>query len=175
MRKTILLLLVGLVLIGGGCGKEDYNIYKSEKWGYQIAYPFDWTTQLLQDNEQGMIIVFMSPSGGEGDKFSENVSAIATTKGASEDFDEEASKGIETLDKDESKDLIEDSKISLAGLSGYKIIYSETTDKGEFQYLQYWLEGEENRVYMIMFTAEKDKYSEYLKQAEKIIDSFKVL
>ena len=172
---VLALVLAALVLIVLSYKKEDYNIYKNESWSFQISYPTDWIQQLINEAEEGVIIGFFSPQEDSEDTFSENVSVTATIKDPSKDFEMLVEEGLENLEQEENRSAIENSKVKLAGLSGYKIFYTETSDESELQFLHYWLEGKNEKVYIVIYSAEISKYSEYWKKAKKIIDSFKIL
>lgn len=173
---VLALLLVALVLIVVNYKRGDYNTYKNENWSFQISYPTDWIQQLINESEEGVIIGFFSPQEDSEDTFSENVSITATIKDLSKDFETLVEEGIENLKQEEYRSKIEHSKVKLAGLSGYKISYIETSpDANELQFLHYWLEGKDNKVYILIYNAETNKYSKYWKKAKKSINSFKIL
>lgn len=189
-----LMLLAALVLAGASCGEEerskrkkdedeedeeedklkDYTLYENEKWNFKIYYPNDWEKEVLSEEADGIMLGFLSPQENEEDYFAENVIVLAFKPELGADFSELVLQSINDLQEDPYMNLVSSSQEMISGYPCYKIIYTETWDSDNLQYLHYLINANDTW-YQILYTAEQATYSKFLEQVETMIDSFEIL
>ena len=180
----IILLLV-LILIGIGYkGKdsekpkeeekeeksEDYSNYKNEQWEFEIKYPNDWGKQ-EETLDAGFAVSFLAPQETSDDLARENVTVLALMP-EQQNFDELMARIIEEIPKDSNANLMDYSKVIVSGYPGYKLSYSYVDYySGKLQSLHYFINAGD-KWYQALYVALESAYSQYLPQAQIIIDSF---
>ena len=149
------------------------NEWKSfNKDNYSIEYPNKWN---VNPNEQmGMSFIIFSPKESENDKFSENINlTIQDLTGKEIDLDkfvEISNNQINTLAT--NLNFIESKRIKTEKKEYQKIIFSADQGVLHLKYEQfYFLKSE--KAYVLTFTSELGKFSDYEITAEKILNSFR--
>ena len=149
------------------------NVWKSfKKDNYSIEYPNKWN---VNPNEQmGMSFIIFSPKESENDKFSENINlTIQDLTGKEIDLDkfvEISNNQINTLAT--NLNFIESKRIKTEKKEYQKIIFSADQGVLHLKYEQfYFLKNE--KAYVLTFTSELGKFSDYEITAEKILNSFR--
>ena len=141
-------------------------------YGITINYPLDWEKkEAIMD----AVVVFLSPLENESDKFRENFSIIIKEylkeQKLSEEYIEfELEQLKETLIDFQ---LIKKTKIKISNISAYKIVYTGKKQEIDIQIMQYYA-LKNNGIYLLTYTAERDKFNKFLKVIKKMIKSFKI-
>jgi hypothetical protein len=141
----------------------------------QIEYPPNWNSIELEDPR--ISVVFMSPSEGPNDLFSENVIVIRDelkVKLSLNDYSKLILQGFGSTISDYNE--LESKSIILGELPAKQIVFSgKDPNVGAFdvQGVYVWT-IEDNIAYAMMFVAEKSKFSAYLPAFEKMIETFKI-
>jgi hypothetical protein len=189
MTKKIIIpifLLVSLILIGAGCGKEDseesekekdeeekfkdYLNYENEQWEFEIKYPQDWEKQ-EETFDSGFTVGFLSPQENDDDLTRENVVVFASLP-EQQNFDDLMAQAIEEIPKDSNANLIDYSRVIVSGYPAYKLNYSYLDYySGKLLYLHYFINAGD-KWYQVLYVALESTYSQYLPEAQTIIDSF---
>ena len=178
-----LILLVSLALTGLSCEKErskkrekeEYLTYKNEKWGFEIDYPEDWEKKILGEEAGGITVGFRIPAKDKESEedFRENVVVLVGKPIPDKDFDELMEESLQDLPKMSGMALIEHSKVEVSGYPSYEIIYTELVETETYKYLHYFINAG-NVWCQILYTAKHETYSDYLKEAQKMIRSFEI-
>jgi len=187
LAGLIILVLISVVLILIGIGykgkdsekpkeeekeekSEDYLDYKNEQWEFEIKYPNDWEKQ-EETLDAGFAVSFLAPQEISDDLAWENVTVLALMPGQ-QNFDELMDQIIEEIPKDSNANLMDYSKVIVSGYPGYKLSYSYVDYySGKLQSLHYFINAGD-KWYQALYVALESTYSQYLPQAQIIIDSF---
>ncbi|MCC5631378.1 protein kinase [Nostoc sphaeroides CHAB 2801] len=154
---------------------NSLDIYNNPVYGISIKYPPSWEKTVAPDRITGNLVKFISPKEGNADNYLENLNLIV------QDFPE-AQKELEEFTKsylDEIKQSYPNIKISEEGKSqlsnrpAYQVVYSFEEDGINIKRLQVWM-VKNNKVYIITYTADVAKYSEYFPTAQTMINSFEI-
>ena len=156
---------------------KRYDILKKAHWKtlntdeYFIQYPDDW--QLDESGRMGTVFVLFSPLSSSQDLFKENVNLLIqdiSTYELNLDQYTEISEG-------QIKSMITDSKIieSKREHEGsdefHKMIYTGRQGKFNLTFEQYfWVEN--GKAYVLTFTCEQERFSEFKELGESIMSSF---
>ncbi len=179
-------LLFSIIIVSGCVGStstktdketpSNFLVHDSPTYGIKIAYPPDMTKE-----EFGTYVVFKPKGGGWDMSVTLNVEYL--TKPMT--FDEytnslkTAAIGIginDTVDKQAT------GRTTLANIPAYQVVYSKfygtfggiEGNTKIFKTMKIWT-VKDNKVYMITYTADADRYSDFLKTVQKMIDSFEIL
>jgi serine/threonine protein kinase len=153
---------------------EEAIAYKAIDYGFQIEYPKTWTKQDVEDPITGEIVAFISPSEGEYDLFQERIvitiEDLPNNLKTLEDYKEEL---IDKLrdPKNNALTIEEERKIKISDRPAYKIVYSRKDGQIELQQMEVFT-IKNNQVYVLTYSAERAKYSKFLKIAQDTIKSF---
>jgi hypothetical protein len=149
--------------------KDHWKTYNDS--GYSIRYPPAW--ELQSDGKTGVTFFISSPLESAEDKFRENVNLIIEDlTGGNIDLNQFVDISKEQIMKViTNSSIIESERIKGGSREHHKIIY--TGDQGVFhlefeQY--YWMIGD--KAYLLTFTAEKNRFTDWKETAEEILNSF---
>lgn len=184
------LFVIGVIFISG-CVQEETNApttttkppeiqqsttnfltYESRDYGIKINYPMDW---IKREQFMGTVVMFLSPTESASDIFQENLvvtvndlSAQPITLEESVDPDINQLKMIVTDFK-----LVDSSATSLAGNPAHKVVYTGKDGQYNLEWMQVWT-IKDDKAYIVTYTAEQDKYSEFLGTVEEMVQSFEI-
>jgi len=173
MRKTHHNVLIVLALIFlshiATAQSKDYETYQATE--FTIKYPADWRVD--ETGIMGTKVIFFSPLESADDKFSENINILVQdltehpmTLKEYTDLSVEQIKTLATNGK-----VIESKTIKTANGEMQRLIY--TADQGQYhlQFDQLYLIVK-GKAYLVTYTAEVDKYQQYLSKANEALGSF---
>ena len=201
----ILILLVVAVIVISGCTKETtkpketvspptpetketaptqpsetpatettkFLTYDSSAYGIRIEYPSDWTK-----NEQvmGTVATFLSPQESASDIFKENVNVIvqdlSTQPMTLEEYTELSVGQVEQFITDAN--ILDSSVTTLDGTSAHKVVYTGKQGQYSLKWMQVWT-IKDNTAYVLSYTAEANKYNDFLDTAQEMVDSFEII
>ena len=138
---------------------------------FSISYPKTWT--LDRSGENGTSFYLFSPFLSSNDVFQENVNfIIQDVKGYGITLDEYTQFSIDDIGKSiQNSRILENIRKNAHGLSYHKMVYTGEINGFNLTFMQYyWVENE--KVYLLTFTAEPDQFSKYLPVADMILNSF---
>lgn len=153
--------------------ENDENWKKHSNKNYSINYPSEWT--LNTSGQMGSEFILFANPDADADKFQENVNLI---------IQDVAGYGLDLakftdLSITQIKTMIADSKImsqdkmNQNGKEFMKLNYTGKQGIFDLYFFQYyWVENE--KAYILTFTAENEKLSDYQEIASKIMDSFRL-
>lgn len=178
---------MGLILIGAECGKEEskksekekdkkedqyenFLTYESKEWKFEIKYPNDWEKQ-EESSDTNFTVGFLTPQENVDDSARENV-VIFVSMPEPQNFDDLMAQAIEEIPQDSNANLMDYSKVMVSGYPGYKLNYSYTDYyNGKLLYLHYFINAGD-KWYQMLYVALESTYSQYLAQAQTMINSF---
>jgi eukaryotic-like serine/threonine-protein kinase len=201
----ILILLVVAVIVISGCTKEiakpketvsppitetkettptqpseppasettKFQTYDSSAYGIRIKYPSDWTK-----NEQvmGTVAAFLSSQESASDIFQENLNVIvqdlSTQPMTLEEYTELSVGQVEQFITDAN--ILDSSATTLDGNSAHKVVYTGKQGQYNLKWMQIWT-VKDNTAYVLSYTAEVNKYSDFLDTAQEMINSFEII
>lgn len=151
--------------------QDKFVEYQNKNYGIKIDRPENWKVEEINDVfEKG--VVFKSPLENKDDKFQEKVSIIVQDLSSNpQSLAEYTKDNIKYIKQNANPDELEESETDLANRSADRVVYSYRDGEDEFKRMQVW-NLKNNRAYVVTYTAEEDKFDRFLKNVEKIIDSF---
>ncbi|WGV28056.1 serine/threonine-protein kinase [Halotia branconii] len=154
---------------------RNLEIYNNTVYGIQIKYLPQWQKTVTPDRITGNLVKFVSPKQGDSDPYQENVNLIVQDLPENNQDLEQFTKffldGIK-LSNANTK-IIEEGKTQIANRPAYRIVYTLEEEGINIKRLQVWM-VKNNKAYIITYTADVRKYSEYLSIAQTMIKSFEV-
>ena len=149
------------------------NFVDNLKHGISIKYPSSWEKK---EEIMDAVVIFLSPTENMEDKFRENLSIMIKDLYMQKcDFYDYLSFSIEQLrDAILEFHLLDKTPTKLSKIPAYRIIYSGKREQIDVKIMQNYAINN-NKVYIITYTAEKDKFDEYLKIVLKMIKSFRMI
>ena len=149
-------------------------VYESPVYGIRIQYPAGWEIIIQNTSNSTLSLRFNSPPENDTDGFRENVLLEINTisnNTALSNFTGAALSSYLELYPD--LELIELSSTNLTNnaIPAYKLVASLTQEGLDFMQI---FAINEDKVYSILYSSEKSRYSTYLPIIEKMINSFEV-
>ncbi|MGC1133501.1 MAG: PsbP-related protein [Nitrososphaeraceae archaeon] len=149
--------------------------YDNNDFGIRIQYPFNWeNVEHLYKNLGFVIIEFVSPQENVSDEFPDSLSVIIQDLGnvtSLSGYVEESNKKLSNI----TENIVQSGSSTLADNPAHTTIYTLNKpllpDLKEMQ--TFTVKGD--KAYIIIYTAESDKYDSYLPIAQKMIDSFQIM
>jgi serine/threonine-protein kinase len=147
--------------------------YDNTAQGIKIKYPDNWTKQEESNAITKEVVQFISPKESDADKFQERL--IVTVEPTSNKTLDEYTKlsKQEILNLDKNAKIAEEGESTLAGKSGYRVVYTTKEGNQEFKKLNVWT-MKNDKAYLITYEAEAGKYDQFLPVVEKMIKSLEV-
>lgn len=175
MLKIYWTCALGLIFSIGINAQDDdilkWPIYQFDN--YQINYPSSWI--LDTSGQMNTSFILLSPLSGDADDFRENVNLLIQDIGAYNlDLEGFTSISIEQIKAMFSEDAITlNERIEGDGAPFHKLVYSGKQGNGALKFMQYyWVIGE--KAYVLTMTSTLEEFEEFLKDGQKILDSFKL-
>jgi eukaryotic-like serine/threonine-protein kinase len=162
------------------CNFQSYNYQNSTvkaQFNYKIniCYPENWQIQENQD-AFGSVAKFLSRAEGNNDKFQENVEIQIEKldqKGVSLDT---YTKNVLTEIKNngDAKEVSAPIETTMANRKARKIIYKMEENGIKLKMMQVWTLYK-NQAYVLTYKAEINKFDQYLKQVDLMIENLQIL
>lgn len=140
---------------------------------FSINYPKNW--ELNSSGQMGTRFIIFSQLTDKNDQFKENVNLIIQDLTG---YDFDLNKYVE-LSENQIKTMITESNILInerltKNKKEYqKVIYTGKQGIYDLKFIQYyWLEN--NKAYVLTFTAEVNEFTKFKKTSENILNSFKL-
>ncbi len=147
---------------------KNYISYKNFIYGITLERPKNWSIQEENDFLYPGII-FRSPKENDADIFQEQVKLYIEQLAIPLSLNEYTEQAVQQIVS--SNSIIEPSQnINVANREGKKVIYQ---DPNEIKHLKVWT-IKNQKVYILTYTAEADKFRKFVKQAETIINSLEI-
>ena len=148
----------------------DLSLYENIERGFRVDYPTAWSKQ-NRDDFFATGVVFFSPLEDDTDKFKERVSVMVENLSEDTSLDEYTEQSLSEIEKLSDPNVDEPQTIGLGENEGKQVVYDSEENSKPVQRMQAW-SVEDNKAYVITYTAEPDTYDKYLPTVEKMIESF---
>lgn len=169
------LVLLILAMLAGTVAAEEgaLQTYSDAGNKFALEYPATWE---VHENASGAGVIILSPLENQDDRFSENINVMVQDLSPQpmtiEEYTELSTDQIAQVLTDGK--VIEAKPVTLAGHDGYQLIYAGKQGDFSLKWMcRYAIV--DNRVYLVTYTAEEDKFDVYLKDMEQIFASFTLL
>ena len=149
-------------------------VFESPVYGIRTQYPDGWEIIIQNTSNSLLSLRFNSPLENDTDSFRENVILEINTVSNNTALSNFTSATLTSyLELYPDLELIELSSTNLTNnaIPAYKLVASITQEGLDFMQI---LAIKEDKVYSILYSSEKTRYSTYLPIIEKMIDSFEV-
>lgn len=168
--------IIALVIIFIGIDRnsdKSFNSYANYDYQFNLKYPQNWTQQELNDPITGEIVVFTAPAETNSD-FRERV-YLATEYLSSEslDLEEYTQTVLERIELTPDSEIIEEFATEVSGLPGRAVVYSRQEEGLQLRQMEVFTIKNE-RVYLIIYTAQKADFSKFSDTVKQIIDSWEI-
>jgi hypothetical protein len=148
--------------------------YESPVYGIRIQYPDGWEILIQNTSNSSLSLRFDSPAENDTDTYRENVRFVIDTISNNTALSNFTSATLTSYL--ESYPDLKFSEVSSTNLTNnaipaYKLVASHTQEGLDFMQI---FAINEDKVYTILYSSEKTRYSTYLPIIEKMINSFEV-
>jgi hypothetical protein len=140
---------------------------------YSIKYLTTW--ELDQSGQMGSSFILFSSLESADDQFRDNINLLVQNlEGLNIDLDAFTSLSEEQIQSfGENAKLFESTRVKTKKVEYQKIIYASDMDVYKLKFEQYYFVQNE-KAYILTFTAEQSKFDYYLALAEEMMNSFKL-
>jgi len=123
----------------------------------------------------GAIVAFIAPREGASDVFQENVNILVQDLSAQPmTLDEYTQLSVSQIGQViTDSNILDSSAVTLAGIPGHRVVYTGKQGQYDLKWMQVWT-MQNNKAYVISYTAETGKYSTFLGTVQEMIDSFEI-
>ena len=149
-------------------------VYESPVYGIRTQYPDGWEIIIQGTSNSSLSLRFNSPLENDTDSFRENVRIVIGSVSNNTALSNFTSATLTSyLELYPDLELIELSSTNLtsSAIPAYKLVGSRTQAGSNFMQI---FALEEEKVYSIIYSSEKSRYSTYLPIIEEMINSFEV-
>jgi hypothetical protein len=154
--------------------EDNLLVYESPAYGIRTQYPDGWEILIQSTSPSSISLRFNSPPENDTDSFRENVvfeiNTISNNTALSNYTTATLISYLETYPDLEFNELSSTNLTSTA-IPAYKLAASRTQDGLDFMQI---FAIKEDKVYTILYSAERTRYSTFLPIIEEMIDSFEV-
>ncbi len=171
--------IVALVIIFIGINKNTYKgfvNYDNDDYQFSIKYPQYWSLQELDDPITGGVVVFTSPLESSADSFLEKVYiAVEYLSSEPTTLEEYTQIVFERINQEQGNEIevYQDRKTKIGEFPAHMVVYSRQEGGLQLRQMETFT-IKNNQVYIIIYTAERAKFSKFLDTAEKMIDSWEI-
>jgi hypothetical protein len=149
-------------------------VYESPAYGIRTQYPDGWEILIQSTSPSSISLRFNSPQENDTDVFRENVvfeiNTISNNTALSNFTSAAIASYLEAYPDFELIDL-SSTNLTSAAIPAYKLAASRTQDGLDFMQI---FAIKDDKVYTILYSAERTRYSTFLPIIEEMIDSFEV-
>jgi serine/threonine-protein kinase len=151
-----------------------WQVYNDPEYKFSLKYPLDWKKE---ERKMGQAVTFSSPKENDLDEFQESVNVTIENLSWRKDKDlitpESYAKESITSLKNSLLDfkLLEGDFYTLDKNPAYKIIFSGVRNGENLKYIMVFT-IREPFAYLVTYTAKENKFTDYEKTANEMIESF---
>lgn len=158
-------------------GPTNVQNYENPSYGINVQYPKDWTASTSAIPVYNGIIGFYPPLKNLTDIPSASVSLLVTTYAPTISLDGYTKTILGALEQQGVK-IDESNPNTLAGKPGHRITYSPTNQETpnapvNLKVMETWTVID-NKVYLVSFNADTQKFATYLPTVQQMIDSLQI-
>lgn len=175
---SIVALIISLLLLFGGPlqanSTSDSHSYISQKGEFSIVIPKKWDIE-KQEGDTNVDVIALAPNGDPNDLFRENMNVFVSKIDVPMSKDEYYDFNLKALQNLlEDFDLEESRNVTLGNEPARELVFSHTMGIVNAHVVQYLI-MEENKVYVLTFSADPIDFKNYQPIFEDIAKSFKVM
>ncbi|MGE5396858.1 MAG: PsbP-related protein [Chitinophagales bacterium] len=151
---------------------ELYNLYENKERGFSIKYPNGW---VMIEKFQGADVIFFRPEKIFKKGFRDNVNVNVQSVSNEDELKNYAQVSMERLKTlIPGFTLVSERESAVSDLPSYEVTYTGAyKKKQELKWMQVIVK-KGNQIYIITCAAIKDAFEGFLKNAQPMIDSFKL-
>jgi hypothetical protein len=157
--------ILGLIILSLGlfvaCGKPGYIVYKNDKMGYAISYPYNWQVEFSEDQTK----VYMKSPAGRGTVMIRVAGPISAKVAAGYLI-------AEVAERTSSKEVTQFENKPMQDFWDWYLAYDWEAEYGMYHGEAYFKQTEKH-IYMVDTGADKTSYENY--HFDSIISTFKLL
>ncbi len=158
---------------GSKVEEKGMQAFESSTHKIKIKYPEGWSKM---ENYMGAVAAFLAPKENANALFQSNFNIMVQDLSAQpmtlKQYTELSLEQIGKLITNSKIEVSEDTTIG--GKPGYKVAYKGEQGQLKLEYVSVYT-IQDNKAYLITFTCEQDKYSEYTETIDKVVDSFEFM
>ena len=153
---------------------DSVLVYESPEYGIRIQYPERWEIVIQSASNSSLSLGFNSPQENDTDTYRENVvleiNTISNNTALSNYTTAALTSYLESF-PDLKFNEVSSTNLTNNAIPAYKLVGSLTQEGLDFMQI---LAIKEDKVYSILYSSEKTRYSTYLPIIEEMINSFEV-
>ena len=159
---------------------KNFLTYESSTYGFRIQYPADWDkiefSQGVEEANRKIIVNFISPSEGPSDTFREYLIIEMGSIGslAQSSYQYAMSGYLGSIESLPNFKLLESSTLSVANTPAQKLVYTYSNPEVGVTKTMDVLVTKNEKLYLLSFNSDADKYDKFLPTVQKIISSFQL-
>lgn len=162
-------------IMGTAMEKEsgDSIVFSNAFHKFSVEFPDTWELEQGFSSEGlDFVVVALSPSEGEGDKFIENMNILVEELTEAVPLDQYFDWNLRGLKQELPGFTVKDqSKVEIDGVPMVRIAYTWTVDDSETSTYQY-IFVKENKGFVLTFSSNPEKFEQYRPTFDKIARSF---
>ncbi|MGL5064258.1 MAG: CHAT domain-containing protein [Microcoleus sp.] len=156
---------------------KKFKSYENPSYGFRIKYPERWDFQKIEDPSTKEVVQFFpvnEHNSSIASQFKVIVRLESLNKNMSlDEYRNSAEKEIKQFLPEAQ--IIDLSQIILAKQQGYKLVYSGKSSQNNLLKKMEVVTLYKGQAYIITYEAEIEKYSDYLKTVQEMINSFEII
>ena len=153
---------------------DSVIVYESPAYGIRTQYPDGWEILIQNISNSSISLRFNSPPENDTDIFRENILFVIDTISNNTALSNHTTAALTSyleLYPDLKFSELSSTNLTNTAIPAYKLVASRTQDGLEFMQI---FAIKEDKVYTILYSSEKTRYSTYLPIIEEMINSFEV-
>ncbi|PIN81255.1 hypothetical protein COV11_02325 [Candidatus Woesearchaeota archaeon CG10_big_fil_rev_8_21_14_0_10_30_7] len=170
MKKTIILAILFILLVSCAQNENLDNYQTYDGADFSISYPSNWEFSIME----GGVFAFSSPQENTDDAFIENLNVFAFELSQGATLNDAINEGLVQLQQFLPEfNLISNKETTYLGMPAKELNYEAKAGESTLKFYQL-ATVKNNKLFTLTYVAEAQKYNNYLKQFEKMINSFKI-
>jgi serine/threonine-protein kinase len=152
--------------------KEVFFNYENHNYGIKIKYPQSWEIQNINNPITGEVVTFWSPKQYNMNRLQEKLTiSVENFSGTLDEFRESSIKDIKNHMIDAK--IVNTNSTLLSHKFANQLVFTGKDGKSRIKNLQVFT-LEDDKAYVITYTATIDNYDDFLQTAENMIKSFEI-
>lgn len=153
--------------------KIQYTYYENQDYGMKVAYPENWQTK-RRDDFLISGVIFLSPVENSQDVFQERISVFVEDLVSNTSLNEYTTESIAEIKRFSDPNVTNVKASVLGNYEARSVIYNGEDRGLSVKRMQIWTVFD-NKAYTITYTAQPDRFNNYLPIVKQIITSFDLL
>ncbi|MGF1590513.1 MAG: protein kinase [Pleurocapsa sp.] len=149
------------------------SLYENSDRGFKVNYPQVWSQQ-NRDDFFATGVIFFSPLENDADRFKETVSVLVENLSDDMTLAQYTAQSISEIKRLSDPNVGQAQIISLGEIEGRQVVYGGEENGKRVRRMQTW-SIQDNRAYVITYTALPESFENYLVTVEKMIESFEII